>query len=64
MTLPLNHIKVVAVIILVDDVFAFRAELLKHGVQHLRHLFLGRQRTQHFQRSSHEPPAALLSGVQ
>lgn len=37
---PLNHIKVIPVIILIDDVLSFCAELFKHGIQNLRHLFL------------------------
>lgn len=37
---PFNNVKVVSIIVLVDDVLPFSAELLKHSIQHLRHLFL------------------------
>lgn len=37
---PFDNVEVVPVIILINDMFPFRAELLEHGIQHLRHLFL------------------------
>lgn len=37
---PFNNVEVVPIIILINDVLAFDADLLKHGIQHLRHLFL------------------------
>lgn len=37
---PFSNIKVVPIIILINDVLPFSAELLKHCIQHLRHLFL------------------------